>query len=753
MARLVEGRNQEEAGYQAWVIVVKGVVQGVGFRPFVYRLAHEYGVNGTVANTGDGVTIHVEGTDLDGFCLDLKLKAPPLSRISTIEWQEIPFSNFKGFQILKSHAGFLGEALIPPDIAVCPDCLSEVYDSSDRHYGYPFTNCTNCGPRFTITEALPYDRAKTTMKGFSLCPECNKEYEDPLDRRFHAQPVTCPDCGPKLWLEDSLGNLYASPLEMAKEFLNQGKIIAIKGIGGFHLACDATNIEAVNLLRERKRRPKRPFALMVRDLSIAKAYCYVSKEEEELLKSPKAPIVLLKKRQETDLAEGIAPGLDSLGVMLPYSPLHHLLLEEKPLVMTSGNLSGLPLVKDNEEAKDLAQIADAFLFHDRDILNHCDDSVLRVVSGEPLIYRRSRGYVPMEISVFKEKHPIALGAGGEDKNTFALLVNGKAYLSQHLGNMSFMQGIKVYQKSLDHFMSLFGTPEVIGYDPHPEYLITKYVKESFSTLVPVQHHHAHLVSCLAEHQLLEEKAIGLILDGTGYGDDGNLWGFEVLLGDRVGYERYLHLEYLSLPGGEAAIKYPLRATAAALGRIDRLEWLIKLRPEKEEEINLSYQISEKGLNTSLASSAGRLFDIVAVLSGVCFEATYDGEPAIVLSERITDRFVGIYPYSIEKGTIHVSELLEAVCRDVALRESPETISRRFHDTLVEILVDAALQVRRDTGVNLVALSGGVFQNPYLARVVPLRLKEYGFRCISHRLVPPNDGGISLGQAVIAQSVR
>jgi len=767
-----------------------------------------------VANTGDGVRIFIEGAGeaVSSFGDAIEEMKPPLAEIAAMEITAAQPQGLEAFVIEKSggetapanasnftaNDGASGPAsgpasppapaaaLIPPDIATCRDCLTETNDPEDRHFRYPFTNCTNCGPRFTITTALPYDRHQTAMASFPMCPDCAQEYHDPLDRRFHAQPVACPTCGPRVWLTDRGGTPLpgdqdqapGGPVLAAARLLREGSILAIKGLGGFHLACDAANPGVVALLRRRKRRPHKPFALMARDSDVVAHYCHLSPAEAAQLTGARAPIVVLEARVDVSdepIAPAVAPGMRSLGMMLPYTPLHQMLLAAGPrcLVMTSGNRSGLPLVTDNRHAlSGLGGVADYFLLHDRDIPNRCDDSVLRVLkTGKPLFYRRSRGYVPgpIEVEAPADAPPAAtvLGIGAEEKNTFTILAQGKAYCSQHLGSMGHQEGLTAFDGALNHLQSLLGQePMVIGYDPHPDYIITRHYTSTKpnpkpqtggDVFVPVQHHHAHMASCLAEHGRHREEAIGIILDGTGYGDDGNLWGFEVFTGSSSGYRRRLHLEYLPLPGGEGGIQNPLRTAVAALGaRLGEgaVEWALERWPHHQEELEMAWRIAQKGINTPLASSGGRLFDIVSALTGICHRPTYDGHAAVLLSEAMSKQAAGSYPLSIIAGggctkIIGVGSLLAAVVADISKGVDPSVISRRFHDTLVGALLHAAVTVRQETGLNLVALSGGVFQNAYLACTLEVSLTDKGFTVLTHQRVPPNDGGVSLGQAVVA----
>lgn len=740
-------------------IRVYGVVQGVGFRPFVYRLAKRYELKGWVLNTSSSVEIEVEGEvkNVERFISDLQSKSPPIARIEKIEIKDSPLNNYQDFFIKESKEE-LGYQLISPDIAVCKDCLRELFDPKDRRYRYPFINCTNCGPRFTIIKDIPYDRKNTTMAKFKMCQDCEEEYNDPLDRRFHAQPNACPVCGPKLWIE---GIESEDPIKETIKLLKEGAIVAIKGLGGFHLACSATNSRTVKLLRERKKRRYKPFAVMMKDIDTVKRYCYVSQEEENLLDSPQSPIVLLRIKSLGDISEEVAPNNNYLGVMLPYTPLHHILLKEAdiPLVMTSGNLSEEPICQDNEEALDrLRGIADYFLLNDRDIYSRYDDSVVSVLKDSPYMIRRARGYAPSPIKLpFKIRQTLA--CGGELKNTFCLTKDNYAFISQHIGDLENIETLEHFINTIELYKKLFRIePEVIACDMHPDYLSTRYALQFEGTLpvVMVQHHYAHIVSCMAENGITE-PVIGIAFDGSGYGLDGNIWGGEVLISDYDSFIRKAHLEYLPMPGGELAIRKPYRLAIGYLysifGTVPKLPSLDKI---PEEEIKIIKEQIEKGINTPFTSSMGRLFDAVSSILGICNEATYEGQPAIELEMTIKDNnSEEYYKGEIEKENdafiIRVKPLFEEILDDIGKIPNSH-ISAKFHNTIARMIVDLSTLIREETRINTVVLSGGCFQNRVLLEKSLGLLKGEKFKVYIHSNVPCNDGGISLGQAIIGGRV-
>jgi hydrogenase maturation protein HypF len=753
-------------------ISVRGIVQGVGFRPFVFQLAAKYSLKGWVCNTSEDVKIEVQGDshDLEHFVSELQHNAPPLAHIENISVTYHSPADYTKFEIRHSVAEEGKYQLVSPDIATCQPCLNEVFNPRDRRYRYPFTNCTNCGPRFTIIEDIPYDRPKTTMRSFTMCPDCQAEYDNPLDRRFHAQPNACSKCGPRLELLDTKGNHVeaADVISAAGQLLKEGKLMAVKGLGGFLLACDATSEKAVKLLRHRKRRPFKPLAIMVADIDEAKKYCRVAESEEKLLTSPQSPIVLLPWKSKSTICQAVAPNLKYLGVMLPYTPMHHLLLRESglPLVMTSGNISEEPICKDNDEAvRRLSGIADYFLVNNRDIYARYDDSVTVVERNEVQLTRRARSYAPYPVHLtFNAKQ--VLGCGAEEKNTFCLTKDNYAFVSQHIGDMENMETMEHFENTLALYEKLFRIrPEIVAYDLHPEYLSTKYALElgshsSHLKLVPVQHHHAHIVSCMADNKI-ESPVIGVALDGTGYGSDGRIWGGEFLVVDYKHFKRLGHLEYLPLPGGAAAIKRPYRT---AIGYLLKLLGEDSLKPKlaflkriDSVEIELIRRQLKAGLNSPLNSSMGRLFDAVSALIGIRGEIDYEGQAAVELEMAAYDGIdkVGdkVYPYSIiendDVNIIRLKELFVAIVDDLLQRVPKAAISTKFHSAIAHMIFDMCRLIAKQTGISQVALSGGVFQNRLLFRkVVPL-LKSAGFSVLVHKQVPCNDGGISLGQAVIA----
>jgi hydrogenase maturation protein HypF len=757
-------------------ISTRGVVQGVGFRPFVYQLAVKYNLKGWVCNTSEDVKIEIEGNkdSIERFYLDLSRQAPPLARIENISISYHPLQEYKQFEIRHSIAEEDKYQLISPDIATCQPCFEEIINPEDRRYLYPFTNCTNCGPRFTIIEDIPYDRHRTTMRKFKMCSACQAEYDNPLNRRFHAQPNACFVCGPHLELLDVSGTMMTIPdvLAAASQLFKEGKILAVKGLGGFLLACDATSEQAVQLLRKRKKRQFKPFAIMVSDINEARRYCDISEAEETLLSSPQNPIVLLPWKQTTPICRAVAPNINYLGVMLPYTPLHHLLLREVklPLVMTSGNISEEPIARDNDEAvRRLSGIADYFLVHNRDIYARYDDSVTMVERNDAQIVRRARGYAPYPVHLpFQARQVLACGA--EDKNTFCLTRDNYAFLSQHIGDMENMETLQHFDTTIHLYQKLFRIkPELIACDLHPEYLSTKYAqeltaKQNSLKIVPVQHHHAHIVSCMVDNNI-DKPVIGVALDGTGYGSDGRIWGGEFLVADYKGFQRLGHLEYLPLPGGATAIKRPYRIAAAYLYKLlgeDALSTNLAFLKEIDEvELNLIKRQVSSGLNTPLTSSLGRLFDAISALLGIRGVIDYEGQAAVELETAaygvLNESANAHYPYAIiEQDDIFIiklKELITAVIRDLLQGVERSTIAAKFHFTVATLVTDVCNTIARKTGINQVALSGGVFQNRLLLRKLVPMLETAHFSVLTHKQVPCNDGGISLGQAVIAQFAR
>ena len=747
-------------------ITVRGRVQGVGFRPFVWRKAKDAGLKGHVLNDGAGVKIAVWGGQaaLDDFLNSLTRNPPPLAMIEGVATAQLSGAAPTGeFQIVHSKSGVISTE-ITPDAATCADCLTEICDPGDRRYRYPFTNCTHCGPRLSIVTGIPYDRAQTSMREFAMCPDCQREYNDPNDRRFHAQPNACQACGPKIWLEDAQGEVTCTdPLTETAKRLIQGQIIAIKGIGGFHLACDATVAEVVQRLRARKHRKAKPFAIMAKDVSQIREYCHLSDTEADLLTTPAAPIVLLKARRPLP---GIAPGLNRIGFMLPHTPLHHLLMAEvdRPLIMTSGNPSHTPQVTGNSQARNaLAGIADAWLMHDRDIVNRLDDSLMRMDRDGPSILRRGRGLAPAPIPLHADfaDAPPTLAMGAELKSNFCLLKNGHAIPSQHIGDLTTAETYTDFRAKIALFMDLHGmAPKVIAVDMHPDYLSTRWgeqlAKETGAALVRVQHHHAHMVSCLAEHQVAPESAmsVGLILDGTGLGADGTIWGGEVLLGDYRGFERKAHFQPIPLPGGEQAVSEPWRNLVAHLIAAFGENWerqiagtpISKLLADKPTAL-ISQMIAQK-VNAPLASSAGRLFDAVAAALGVAFDQQrYEGQAPMELEALISDCAVSEgYPTHVsDQGVVSWEPLWSELISDLKAGATHATIAARFHAGLADALTEVATRVASDAQTQRVVLSGGVMQNRFLLHTLTDKLRVQGLSVLRNKNLPANDGGVSLGQ--------
>jgi len=769
-------------------IRVRGTVQGVGFRPTVYRLAKACGLRGDVCNDGEGVLIRVCGDEgaLTEFVARLQQECPPLAKIN--ELIRTPYQgelNFHDFVISHSVSGVV-RTEITPDAATCPECQREIFDPFSRFYRYPFTNCTHCGPRLSIIRAIPYDRCNTSMSAFVMCPECEDSYHDVENRRFHAQPVACHTCGPKAWLERADGKpVTASMLDDVDAvctLLQKGEIVAIKGIGGFHLACDATQEAAVEKLRQRKRRYDKPFALMARDINVIEKYCFVNDRERELLVSPAAPIVLLEKRTEEissfPIASTVAPGQNTLGFMLPYTPLHHLILKRmnRPIVLTSGNIADEPQCVANDEAKEkLSHIADYFLLHNREIVNRVDDSVVRVIDNKIQIMRRARGYAPAPIKLPPgfDNIPQILAMGSELKNTFCLLREGEAILSQHLGDLENALAFDCYQDTLNLYLNLFQhQPEVIAVDLHPEYLSTKLGKELATAnqiqLQFIQHHHAHIAACMAENgiPLDSSPVLGIAFDGLGYGTDGKLWGGEFLLADYTQFQRLATFKPVAMIGGKQAIYQPWRNTYSHLLSANIWDdcqqnynnWEI-IKFLQQQPINLLNQLVEKGINTPLASSVGRLFDAVAGAIGICSEkCSYEGQAAIAL-EAIADihtlnnpKETAIYPFKFTfSDNIYCIDscLMWPLLLDDLQQHTPQSvIAAKFHLSLSNVIVETVKYLGQQNLFNQVALTGGVFQNSILLQLVTKQLQNLGIKVLAHSVVPTNDGGLSLGQAII-----
>ena len=738
---------------------VEGIVQGVGFRPFVHSLAAGLRLAGLVGNDARGVFIEAEGApaDVDAFLAALPREAPPLAVIEELTSEEIPVRGGEGFVIVQSAPGGERDALVSADTATCQACLDEVTDPHDRRFRYAFTNCTNCGPRFTIVRDVPYDRPNTTMAGFPMCPSCDREYRDPSDRRFHAQPVCCPACGPRLALLDAGGNAVdGDPLTRTVDLLLAGQVVSVKGLGGYHLAVDATDEGAVAALRARKHREDKPFAVMVASTVAARALCEIDDAERALLESSRRPAVLLQRRADAPVARSVAPGNRRLGLMLPYTPLHHLLARGlgRPFVLTSGNVSDEPIAyRDGDALERLSPIADAFLTHDRPIHIRTDDSVTRAFRGRELIIRRSRGYVPRPIGLATPAPRPSLACGAELKNTFCLAKGRHAFVSHHIGDLENYETLRSFTDGIAHFSRLFDIlPQVVAHDLHPEYLSTKYALDLEGVeLVGVQHHHAHIASCLADNRH-PGPVIGVAFDGLGYGSDGTIWGGELLVCDLVDFERVGHLQPVPLPGGARAITEPWRMAASYLDAAEDATGDHDVARRNADRWNDVLAVARAGVQAPRTSSAGRLFDAVASLLGVRDRINYEGQAAIELEQRADPGERGTYAVTVGDDSpllLPGVELVRAVVADRAAGACVETVAGRFHNSLAAMVVDACVTLRDRSGLDAVALSGGVWQNHRLLATTADGLQERGFTVLVHRQVPPNDGGISLGQVAVA----
>ena len=748
-------------------ISIGGVVQGVGFRPFVYRLARRHALRGHVLNNPEGVEIEVEGPldSVSAFVPAVVGETPPQARIDSLSVCVVDPLSDERFVIVDSSRSAERTVLVSPDIATCPDCLAELDNDRDRRFGYPFTNCTNCGPRYTIIGDIPYDRENTTMRPFEMCPECSSEYENPLDRRFHAEPNACWACGPQVILRDISGAPIdcEDPIAEARNALSKGRVVAVKGLGGFHLAVDATDDEAVRRLRARKHREEKPLAVMAADVAAVRTFAEVGREEEAVLGSPARPIVLLKKRGSSGVAESVAPGNRNIGVMLPYTPVHHLLLKggRQPLVMTSGNVSEEPIAIDIADAlRRLEGIADLFLDHDREILSRCDDSVVRIFDGETLFLRRSRGWVPLPVDI-ADRVPVILACGAHLKNTVAVTRRNQVFISQHIGDLENLAAFEFFKTTVGQIKKIIAVePEVVAYDLHPDYLSTRFALDlGVERKIAVQHHHAHIASCLGEAGS-DGPVLGMALDGTGYGPDGTVWGCEILTATRTSYQRGGHLEQAGMPGGDQAVTEPWRmalshlrnAFGETLGEVD-LERLLG-RDGKAIEIVLA--MLERDVNCPVTSSCGRLFDAVSCLCGIRGEVSYEGQAAIELEMVADESERGLYSIAVEdmgdKVVIQTKQLLREIVADRVEGASAPTVGARFHNWLVASLCEVALRLRRRLGIGTVALSGGCFQNAILLWSLKRQLLEKDFDVMINRMVPANDGGISFGQAVVAAAV-
>lgn len=753
-------------------ILVRGIVQGVGFRPFVFSLARGRSLRGQVFNNTSGVLIDVEGEPgtIEQFIRDLKSSPPVRSLVESVERSDdLDLANYIDFRIVESDSS--GEKFIPlsADIATCDDCIKELFDKRDRRFRYPFINCTNCGPRFTIIEDIPYDRASTTMRDFPMCAECRAEYENPLDRRFHAEPTACPACGPRVYLADSNKRELSrdavcgeDPIAQARRLLLDGKIIAVKGLGGFHLACDGLNHEAIERLRRRKYREDKPFALMAGSVDVIRRYAVASAAEEKLLLSERRPVVLLARKPDLLIPSAVSPGVNTLGFMLPYSPLHHLLFEnlDTPLVMTSGNISDEPICYEDAGAFErLERIADYFLLHDRRIHIRTDDSVARVFEGREMLLRRSRGYAPAPVkTAFKFNRDI-LSCGAELKNTFCLAHDNYAFVSHHIGDLENLETLESFKQGIEHYKRLFNLrPDVIAYDLHPEYLSTKYALalDERLTKVGVQHHHAHIASCMADN-CLEGEVIGVAMDGLGFGSDGRFWGGEFFVADFADAERVAHLEYIPLPGGAKAVREPWRMAALYLHRAMGDDFLDLNIPSVQRMDGRAWgairKMAQTGTNSPEASSMGRLFDALSSLVGLRDSVNYEGQAAVEL-ETIADRgCTRHYEFELDGNgsIIKAGAVIRGAVGDLLDGVSSQIVSAKFHLGVANLIADMARRIRDERRLNRVALSGGVFQNMYLLEKTSQLLRSSGFEVFTHSRVPTNDGGISLGQAAVANA--
>ena len=768
-----------------------GLVQGIGFRPFVWKRAQQYGLTGWVLNDSTGVTLEIQGTppQVEAFLENFREAVPPLAKIDSLVVADIAPTVEAEFSIRTSSSIDSLSTPISPEISVCAECLSELNDEANRRFRYPFINCTNCGPRFTIVKDIPYDRLLTSMKSFTMCAACQTEYDDPSDRRFHAQPNACPACGPSVWWVTSTSNDDAfiskpeptvdssTAIQQFHNAIHAGQIVAVKGIGGFHLACAATNPTAIARLRERKGRIDKPLAVMVRDVDHAARFAVVSPVEKRLLECSARPIVLLTKRQDMTrrqdskdevnlVSEAVAPGNDFVGVMLPYSPLHYLLIDYSSLVMTSGNLADEPIVRTNSEARQrLQQVADAFLLHDRDIQVVCDDSVVRCVDDDLLPIRRSRGYAPLPVKLH-QSGPEVLAMGGELKATFCVTKDHYAYMSQHIGDMGNVETLEAMQRCVDHFLRLFQVkPQAIAADLHPQYLSTqwahKLAQELGVPLIRVQHHFAHLVGLHTEHYLpADQKIIGCCFDGTGFGVDGAIWGGEFMIADANHFERFAQLKYVPLPGGDASVRRPYRFALAQLWA-GGLEWdsdLPSVAACPKSELTLLRQQLERNFHCVSTSSMGRLFDAIASLAGIRHEVNYEAQAAMemeALAMRASEEVdSNAYSFSLERTSpieIDNANLLAQVCTDIRLSVCPSVIAAKFHYAVARMILDVSIRAREETQINTVGLSGGVFQNVLLLRLAKRLLTQNSFEVLAHAIVPPNDGGLALGQAIVARN--
>ncbi|MBF0398420.1 MAG: carbamoyltransferase HypF [Desulfobacterales bacterium] len=746
-------------------IEITGIVQGVGFRPFVYEIASKYLLKGIVYNTSSGVLIHIEGNQqaVDSFCKEIYEKHPPLAYISEINHFKEDTKGFSDFKILGSIEDKLKSTLISPDISTCSTCLNELYDSNNLRYLYPFINCTDCGPRFTVIEKTPYDRKNTSMSYFKMCEACRTEYTNPQNRRFHAEIIACAKCGPQIFLYDNNKKSISTknPIKKAIEILSSGYILAIKGIGGFQLAVDATNQDAVIRLREKKYRKDKPLAVMSNMEHILK-YAYVDDTQKLLLKQIASPIVLLEKKEPFILSNSISPNNKYIGVMLPYTPLHILLLENfLALVMTSGNKNNEPIAKDNDEAFDnLSEIADYFLIHNRPILRRVDDSVIKIINNTPRFIRRARGYSPLPI-IIKKNIPMILGCGADLKNTFCLTQKNKIFVSQHIGDIENFETYTSFKSTIEDMKKLFGiNPEIVSYDMHPGYLTSKYAMELADIKkISVQHHHAHIASCMAEY-CIDEPVIGLAFDGTGYGTDGNIWGGEILVCEYKNFLRVGHLSYMPMPGGDLAVKEPWRMAISYLYSVYKNNLLNLdlpiLKNIEEKKINIVIEMISKGINTPYTSSMGRLFDGIASIIGIRDKISFEGQAAIELEIISEGNYDSTYDYECTSKDLHkilLDPIILGIVKDMRTGIQISKISKKFHNTIISIFSNLCSIIYKETGLKKVVLSGGVFQNSHILSGLTQSLERNNFEVFSHKLVSTNDSGICLGQVMIASAIQ
>lgn len=740
-----------------YTVYITGIVQGVGMRPYIYNMAKQLSLGGWVSNQGTYVVMEIAGSkkSIGKFLTSLLEKPPSGAKICNIKIKSQPYEECNSFSIIRSSTDNHLQGFIPPDTAICDECIKEIQDKTNRRYMYSFTNCTSCGPRYSIINELPYDRANTSMAAFEMCPACRSEYENPGSRRFHAQTNCCPDCGPKIILLDSKGRKIDSvhPIAAAGQLLHEGKVIAIKGIGGYHLACNACDEKAVDLLRKRKKRPDRPLAVMAAGLDAAKLICKTTYKEEEILTGRQRPIVLLEKRLPGTLPHSIAPGVNRLGVMLPYTPLHYLLFceELQYLVMTSGNISGMPICyKDEDALEKLNSMADFFLVHDREIITPIDDSVVRVVDEEEMVSRNARGYSPVTLQMNTDGEIMAVG--GERKSSICLLHRGFAHISQYLGSLEDMNAYEEYLKVMKRMKVLLGAePHIIAHDLHTGYLSTQYAIKQSAAILPIQHHHAHMAACLAEHGL-KKDAIGVIYDGTGLGTDGAIWGGEFLVGSRSKFSRVGHWKYVNLQGGDSTVKEPWKSAASylyAMG-VNSGEFLDSVDNSRVKAVEDAIR---HNINCFKSSSMGRLFDCVSALVIKRTHITYDAQAAIELESLMDLDVTDYYPYSINENEgmleIGYEEIVSGILRDMKAGKTASYISAKFHNSICESTIDCVCRIRSKYGINDVSLSGGVFENAYLLKTMRRGLKNQGFNIYFSMQIPTNDGGIAFGQAAAA----